>query len=75
MNADKEAYTSFTKSVGTTFYIAPEVHSAGKGKYNEKADVSPNRPALIKDISFEEEAQNLINSPTYTDVFSGDHVL
>jgi len=35
-----EAYTSFTKSVGTAFYVAPEVRSAGVGKYNEKADVS-----------------------------------
>lgn len=35
----EEAYTSFTKSVGTAFYVAPEVRSAGKGKYNEKADV------------------------------------
>lgn len=34
-----EAYTSFTKSVGTAFYVAPEVRSAGMGKYNEKADV------------------------------------
>ena len=36
----EEAYTSFTKSVGTSFYVAPEVRSAGRGKYNEKADVS-----------------------------------
>lgn len=36
----KDAYASFTKSVGTAFYVAPEVRSAGKGKYNEKADVS-----------------------------------
>ena len=35
----EEAYTAFTKSVGTTFYVAPEVRSAGKGIYDEKADV------------------------------------
>ena len=35
-----EAYTNFTKSVGTTFYVAPEVRSTGEGKYDEKADVS-----------------------------------
>ena len=35
----EEEYAIFTKSVGTTFYVAPEVRSAGKGKYNEKADV------------------------------------
>ena len=36
----EEAYTVFTKSVGTTFYVAPEVRSTGSGRYNEKADVS-----------------------------------
>jgi hypothetical protein len=40
-NSEKDVFTSFTKSVGTTFYVAPEARSAGKGKYNEKADVSP----------------------------------
>ena len=44
-NSAEEAYTSFTKSIGTAFYIAPEVRSAGRGKYNEKADVS-NEPLL-----------------------------
>ena len=34
-----KANTSFTKSVGTAFYVAPEVRSVGMGKYNEKADV------------------------------------
>ena len=36
----EDPYTSFTKSVGTAFYVAPEVRSSGQGKYNEKADVS-----------------------------------
>lgn len=36
----EEAYTSFTKSIGTTFYVAPEVRSPGRGQYNEKADAS-----------------------------------
>lgn len=39
-NGAKDSYASFTKSIGTAFYVAPEVRSAGKGKYNEKADVS-----------------------------------
>lgn len=39
-NGAQEAYASFTKSIGTAFYVAPEVRSAAKGKYNEKADVS-----------------------------------
>lgn len=39
-NTTQDAYASFTKSIGTVFYVAPEVRSAGKGKYNEKADVS-----------------------------------
>lgn len=38
-NSEKDAYTNFTRSVGTTFYVAPEARSAGKGIYNEKADV------------------------------------
>ncbi len=40
-NPEKDTYHSFTKSVGTAFYVAPEARSAGKGVYNEKADVSP----------------------------------
>ena len=38
--ATREAFGSFTKDVGTASYVAPEVRSAGDGKYNEKADVS-----------------------------------
>lgn len=38
--ATREAFGSFTKEVGTASYVAPEVRSAGNGKYNEKADVS-----------------------------------
>lgn len=33
-----------TKSVGTAFYVAPEVRSASGGIYNEKADVSSTKP-------------------------------
>ena len=40
VNGTRVAYSSFTKSIGTAFYVAPEVGSAGKGKYNDKADVS-----------------------------------
>lgn len=32
-------FGSFTKDVGTASYVAPEVRSAGNGKYNEKADM------------------------------------
>lgn len=46
----REAYTSFTKSVGTAFYVAPEVRSAGMGKYNEKADVSTTPKGLYPGI-------------------------
>lgn len=35
----KEAFGSFTKDIGTASYVAPEVRSAGTGKYNEKADM------------------------------------
>lgn len=34
-----EILGSFTKDVGTASYVAPEVRSAGNGKYNEKADM------------------------------------
>ena len=33
------AYGSFTKSVGTAFYVAPEVRSASNSNYNDKADM------------------------------------
>ena len=36
---EKETFTSFTKDIGTASYVAPEVRSAGDGKYNEKADM------------------------------------
>ncbi|KAL8714288.1 MAG: hypothetical protein Q9225_006603, partial [Loekoesia sp. 1 TL-2023] len=37
----KNVHGSFTRSVGTTFYVAPEVKSssAAKGNYDEKADM------------------------------------
>lgn len=35
----REIFGSFTKDVGTASYVAPEVRSAGNGKYNEKADM------------------------------------
>ncbi len=34
-----ETLASFTKDIGTASYVAPEVQSAGGGKYNEKADI------------------------------------
>ena len=34
-----EVLQSFTKDIGTASYVAPEVRSAGSGKYNEKADM------------------------------------
>lgn len=37
--ATTEVFGSFTKDVGTASYVAPEVRSAGSGKYNEKADM------------------------------------
>jgi len=40
----EDLYASFTKSVGTALYVAPEVRSSGHGKYNEKADVSYPQP-------------------------------
>lgn len=30
----------FTRSVGTTYYVAPEIKSTSGGQYNEKVDVS-----------------------------------
>ena len=35
----EENLGSFTKDIGTASYVAPEVQSAGDGKYNEKADM------------------------------------
>ncbi|KAL6713136.1 eukaryotic translation initiation factor 2-alpha kinase [Lecanora helva] len=35
----REGFGSFTRDVGTASYTAPEVRSAGNGKYNEKADM------------------------------------
>lgn len=35
----REVFGSFTKDIGTASYVAPEVRSAGNGKYNEKADM------------------------------------
>ena len=35
----REIFGSFTKDIGTASYVAPEVRSAGNGKYNEKADM------------------------------------
>jgi eukaryotic translation initiation factor 2-alpha kinase 4 len=29
----------FTRSIGTTYYVAPELKSAATGQYNEKVDV------------------------------------
>lgn len=40
LTGQRNAYASFTKSIGTAYYIAPEVRSTRKGNYNEKADVS-----------------------------------
>ena len=34
-----EGLGSFTKDIGTAFYVAPEVQSVASGKYNEKADM------------------------------------
>jgi translation initiation factor 2-alpha kinase 4 len=34
---------SFTRSVGTTYYVAPEVQSVSSGQYNQKVDVSQPR--------------------------------
>ena len=36
---EKDTSTNFTKDIGTTSYVAPEVRSAGGGKYDEKADM------------------------------------
>ena len=44
----REVFGSFTKDVGTASYVAPEVRSAGNGKYNEKADVSIS-PELLRE--------------------------
>ena len=38
-NPPREVFGSFTKDIGTASYVAPEVRSAGNGKYNEKADI------------------------------------
>lgn len=49
--ATREIFGSFTKDVGTASYVAPEVRSAGNGKYNEKADVSVFHDFLLGQIS------------------------
>ena len=38
-NPRAEIARSFTRSVGTSTYVAPEVRSGSKGRYNEKADM------------------------------------
>ena len=38
-NTTNNSNSNFTKSIGTAFYVAPEVRSAGGGNYNEKADM------------------------------------
>lgn len=46
-----DAGGNMTRSIGTTFYVAPELKSAGAGQYNEKVDVStdnaPNCSVLL----------------------------
>ncbi|KAL8803587.1 MAG: hypothetical protein Q9182_003092 [Xanthomendoza sp. 2 TL-2023] len=42
INPSKESkggYGNFTRGVGTTFYVAPEVKSTASGNYDEKADM------------------------------------
>ena len=38
-NSRTEVNASFTESIGTAFYVAPEVQSSSGGKYNDKADM------------------------------------
>ena len=55
-----------TKSIGTSYYIAPEVRRGGKGSYTSKVDVSTFKHHM-----------SLTNIPVLTvaDVFVGHHVL
>jgi translation initiation factor 2-alpha kinase 4 len=39
-SAAADATGNFTRSVGTTYYVAPEIKSTSTGQYNEKVDVS-----------------------------------
>jgi translation initiation factor 2-alpha kinase 4 len=39
-SASAEVAGSFTRSIGTTYYVAPEIKSTSTGQYNEKVDVS-----------------------------------
>lgn len=59
----REIFGSFTKDIGTASYVAPEVRSAGNGKYNEKADMFSLGVILLEmSVSFAtgmERAQNL----------------
>ena len=61
----REIFGSFTKDIGTASYVAPEVRSAGNGKYNEKADMFSLGVVLLEmNVAFPtgmERAENLEN--------------
>lgn len=40
IHAAENTEETFTRSIGTTYYVAPEVKSVSVGQYNEKVDVS-----------------------------------
>jgi translation initiation factor 2-alpha kinase 4 len=39
-SAATETAGDFTRSIGTTYYVAPEIKSTSTAQYNEKVDVS-----------------------------------
>lgn len=39
-SASVDTAGQFTRSIGTTYYVAPEIKSTSGGQYNEKVDVS-----------------------------------
>lgn len=39
-SAATEIAGDFTRSIGTTYYVAPEIKSTSTAQYNEKVDVS-----------------------------------
>ncbi len=41
----------FTRSIGTTYYVAPEIKSTSTAQYNEKVDVSARPCVFIFDLA------------------------
>jgi len=69
----RENFGSFTKDVGTASYVAPEVRSAGNGKYNEKADMFSLGVILLEmNIPF---STGMERAETLAQLYKADHTL